>query len=107
MDLKQIFNQHKGYVNRISRKDLCLQTGMGDSNLRMTIADLRLSGMIIVSSHTQNGYFLHDPETATFQDWQQYYKMISDLKAKLNTLRKIIDSQEVMEGQMNLFSEVK
>ena len=100
MKLSEIFSNHRGYENRISRQELCRLTGYSDSTLRIKIAELRLRGIIIVSSHIQKGYFELCQDTATAEDYRYFDAMISDMSVKLKTQQAILESQSIDQYQL-------
>jgi hypothetical protein len=97
MELRQIFKNHIGYKNRITREELCRLTGLGDSQLRIAIGKLRVSGIKIVSHHSMHGYFQHEPQTATQEDWIHYDAMIADMAHKIETQQNILESQAISQ----------
>lgn len=89
-------NLKPGRENSISRDKLVSMTGINDRTIRNTIADLRASGIPIISNTNKGGYYL----PATQEEAQEY---ISSMENRaINTFKSVKATKEWLKKNRNI-----
>ena len=111
-NFKEVFKNHIGYENRITKAELCRETGTSERIVRKEIESLRKSGVPIISNSKTNGYWLYDPNSLV--DREHYNIMIGELTNRIKNIAEIrtalineVELKETDIKQLNLFAEME
>lgn len=90
----------EGCENAISRKNLCIATGLNDRIVRKQIEEARRN-TIIISNDDGSGYWLY-PENPTAEEKMMLYKYVKQQESRAKSIfYALYPARQMLKGRAN------